>query len=484
MNYKSGMLKRVQNDFGSRSKKALIPRKGRIRLFLLISAALVAFKLYLLYAGKADAVNAEARKIQKKSAAKTGKLLPEKKQESPAQFASNQKLHGGRLSRQEVRSFLSRTLPDFDKGIDTLQSKRTKVAVHSTIDTNLQKFGHRLFRRYHPRYGALVAVHPVSGKILSLISYTHDSMPSLGNDLYLKNMYPAASIFKTIAAAAFIEHRGYKPETMLRQAGRNHTLYHFQLERELNQFREISLQDAFAYSINPVFGRTAIHFLGEDPLQEYAGRFGFEEPVPFDLPVDTSRVLKCDSAFNIAELASGFNQRTRLTPVLGALIGAAISEDGVMPVPYAIDSLVSIANGKSIYTAKAAVWKKSINDVTALHLRRLMISVARYGTARSAFRYMKRSFRFENVEYGGKTGSVDKDELGKTDWFVGFARHKTDARQRIAVGVVTVHNENWTVHSSVLGAEIMRRYIRSIQIADKKRQKLAEAASDSALSDG
>jgi membrane peptidoglycan carboxypeptidase len=107
---------------------------------------------------------------------------------------------------------------------------------------------------------------------------------------------------------------------------------------------------------------------------------------------------------------------------------------------------------------------------TAARMRYMMGEVARYGTARSSFRYIRETLRFGETEYGGKTGTVDKDSLGKVDWFIGFIRHHSDPRQRLAVSVVTVHNENWTVHSSFIGAELMRRHINQIQRDDRRRQ--------------
>jgi hypothetical protein len=98
-------------------------------------------------------------------------------------------------------------------------------------------------------------------------------------------------------------------------------------------------------------------------------------------------------------------------------------------------------------------------------MRELMNCVVRFGTARKSFVYVKRSGRFDDIEYGGKTGNVDMDGVGRVDWFVGYAAHKKDSTQQIAVGVATVHGPNWTVHSSYLGAEAIRAYIRAVQIA-------------------
>jgi len=104
---------------------------------------------------------------------------------------------------------------------------------------------------------------------------------------------------------------------------------------------------------------------------------------------------------------------------------------------------------------------------TATYIKTMMSRVAQFGTARSSFKYIRHSACFDNIDYGGKTGTVDEDKLGKIDWFIGFACHPSDPRQRIAVGVVTVHDQYWTVHSSYIAAEIFRKYIKREQVEEK-----------------
>jgi cell division protein FtsI/penicillin-binding protein 2 len=113
------------------------------------------------------------------------------------------------------------------------------------------------------------------------------------------------------------------------------------------------------------------------------------------------------------------------------------------------------------------MWREPIRQTTADVMKGMMSRVAQYGTARTAFRYIKHSSNFDNIAYGGKTGTVDEDKLGKIDWFVGFASNPSDPKQRIAVGVVTVHDQFWTVHSSYIAAEIFRKYIKEAQVTEK-----------------
>jgi len=129
-----------------------------------------------------------------------------------------------------------------------------------------------------------------------------------------------------------------------------------------------------------------------------------------------------------------------------------------------------------IYRARKETWRVPIKENTSSELRKMMKGVSRYGTARKSFRYIRQSERFTNIEYGGKTGSVDKDGIGRVDWFMGFGRNPDDQSQRIAVGVLTVHGSNWTVHSSFIAAELIRIHLRTLQIEQEKLKKaLAEA---------
>ncbi|MDO5577187.1 MAG: penicillin-binding transpeptidase domain-containing protein, partial [Fibrobacter sp.] len=273
---------------------------------------------------------------------------------------------------------------------------------------------------------------------------------------------------KTITAAAAIEEARLSSKSMLKQVGRNHTLYKFQLVEELKDYRELTLEEAYARSINPVFARIGIYQLKPGALVEYGKRFGFDQKIPFELPVEIGSVQSPDSMLAVAELASGFNRETTLSPLLGALIASGVSEGGRMPVPILVDSVMR--GDSCIYKASEKTWRTPVKESTSAELRELMSSVSRYGTARKSFNYIRQTSSLKDFQYGGKTGSVNKDDLGKIDWFIGFARNPSNPQERVAAGVVTIHGEYWTVHSSFIAAELFRNYLRKLQ-KDKERQE-------------
>jgi penicillin-binding protein A len=386
---------------------------------------------------------------------------------------------------ETAAAFVSRFQPRLTCCRDTfITDGRTVVACYS-LDTAVQNGIDRMIKHYRPNYGAAVVMDPESGRILALVSYRNESVPAIGERLYLRSIFPAASIYKTVTAAAAIETAQYGPQTMVHVTGRNHTLYKFQLKKSSASWNERTFEDAFAYSINPVFARIGMYDVGKKPFERYSRQFGFNEAIPFDLAVDSSRVtVPDDTSYAMAELASGFNRGTTLSPVHGALIAAAVSENGRMPVPHIVDSIYCINDGRCLYRQTPALWKNSMNNNTAHELRNMMNRVAMLGTCRKAFKVLRNCAWSEDLDYGGKTGSLVVDSLGKIDWFIGFAASKNQPGRRLAVAVVTVHGRLWNVHSSFVGAEIFRKYFRPAPVLQLAGQNSVPASGPAACRPG
>ncbi len=490
------MLKRVERA-GSGWGPALlglrlhVPKKGRIRIVLLLILLVAAARIFssrgpaektpetqakLLSPVEPQAMEtqANATKLHARSDAKPqphASLLGRLgffKQETPPNRT---------LSESAVANLLRKHSPNLNALIDTIRSGSASYVFHFSFDTTVERCGQTLLKQYHPKYGAMVAMEAKTGRVLALVSYSRESEPSIGDNLYDRSLFPAASVFKTITASAAIEKGNMNPETKLPLAGRRYTLYRFQLKEDLSAYEPVSLQDAYAFSINPIFGRIGVYVLGPSILREYMGKFGFNSEIPFELDNDmpVASIDDKDSAMQIAEIASGFNQKTKISPLYGAMLAATVSDNGRMPAPFFVDS-VTCGDSCVVFRAAPRIWRTPVRQSTAEVLKSMMSRVAHCGTARSSFRYIKNSPRFEDIEYGGKTGTLDEDGLGKIDWFIGFASNPADPKRRIAVGVVTVHDEYWTVRSSYIAAEVFRKYIRREQIAEKAAIRIVPTA--------
>jgi peptidoglycan glycosyltransferase len=437
------------------------PKKGLIRFFLTAILLFAGFKI----AGSLMASSNEADSVSENEKPSRSMSEPGKTGLS----AVDLKIHE-QLDSTEVNALCALAPLRIKGRMDTIIAGKDSLVRHYSVDSMICATTDNLFKQYKPQYGVAAIIQPKSGRVLALVSYRHDSARVLDDHLYLRAILPAASIFKTVTAAAAIERAGYTDSTLLPVTGRNHTLYRFQLRREIDPWNELPFGEAYARSINPVFARIGMYAVGQNALREFGTRFGFNEPVPFDLPVDPSLMdIPEDTSYAMAEVASGFNRKTSLSALHGALIAAAVINDGLMPRPSIVDSIVR-TNGSCLYRREPVPWKTAVTAPTAAELRLLMERVVTMGTGRKSFRTLNRCAWSSTIECGGKTGSIHVDTLGKIDWFVGYAIDRDDPVRSLAISVATVHGVLWTVHSGYIAAEVIRNYYRPLKIGVSTKQ--------------
>jgi len=377
----------------------------------------------------------------------------------------------GGVEQAVVRKGIQEQLASAASGLGSsvrldLDGRSVDAQLSLTIDPLLQSEMEALFSRYSPDYGAFVAVEPETGKVLSLVSHSHDAeqSQSLGN-LALRATFPSASIFKVVTAAAAIAEKNFSGNTLISFTGSNHTLYKSHVLRESagRWARQMTLREAFGRSVNTVFGKIGAFSLGSERLKDYAERFGFNREIPSDLPIQEGTARIVDDAWSLAESASGYTLENRMSPLQGALIAASIANDGAMMQPYVVQSAHDSKNGELIYDSQPRLFGHTTDPETAKELKVLMRETVEKGTSRKAFRGFFKG-RFSELDVGGKTGSLTGDEpRGKYDWFVGYADWRG---KKIAICALTVHGKLWKVKSSYLARRSIENYF-SRQIASK-----------------
>jgi len=332
-----------------------------------------------------------------------------------------------------------------------------KLTPRYTIDDRYQAFADDLLHQYKPDFSALVAIEAETGRVVAMSSFSRTQ--HYFGSLTLKAVFPAASVFKVVTATSAIDAHQLTPDSVITFRGGNHTLY----KRNLSEggknlwMRQMSLRDAFAKSINTVFGKLAAFIVKPDELLTYAERYRFNKTLSADFPVQTGRfdISNADS-FALAELGSGFNRIVQISPVQGALMAAAIVNDGKLMAPYLVDSLKD-DKGEQVYEGRPSPLADVMSKASAEHMRTLMRETVVRGTSRKAFRDWIRKPKANEVEVGGKTGSL-KDEIlrGKCDWFVGYGIR---GNRKLAVAVLTVHENVWRVKSSTVARLFLEKYL-------------------------
>lgn len=334
---------------------------------------------------------------------------------------------------------------------------RRHLTITTTLEAPLQQYLLEHLDDPHARYVAVVVMVPESGRVVALAGRDRDD-PTV--DPCIGESFPAASIFKIVTAAAALEKAGLKAGSPIAYNGAKHTLYKSQLRDTRNRYtRETTLQDSFAESVNPVFGRIGSQMLGGPALETYARQFGFNRPIPFERLLPESRLVLTDQPYQWAEVASGFNRETTISPLHGAMLAAAVVNDGRMMEPSIVERIVD-PDGQVLYTSQPAALGQALSAGAARDMRQMMLATVRRGTARKLFRDTARDRVLAGVEIGGKTGSIDNRSHDlRLDWFVGYA---TDpAGTSIAVAVLVAHEKFIGRRAATYARMAIKEYFRA-----------------------
>jgi peptidoglycan glycosyltransferase len=310
--------------------------------------------------------------------------------------------------------------------------------VVTSLDESLQAMLMDKLDRVNCHYIGIVAMDPDTGRILAMAGF---DKTGAGLNPCLANSFPAASIFKIVTAAAAAQELGYSGDTELAFNGSKHTLYKSQLKETRNHYTtRITFANSFAQSVNPIFGKIGALKLGPKTLQAYGKAFGFNQAFGFELAWLPSHLSVNDDPYHLAEIASGFNNDTTLSPIHAAVIVSAILNDGRLVEPTIIDQIVD-AKGNIVYRGSTAPLNQALSHQAAAVVKRLMETTVKSGTARRAFRGSTRDKVLCQLDIGGKTGSIyNRIHDQRFDWFVGFATEK-EGSQKIVLAAVVAHEE-------------------------------------------
>ena len=375
-----------------------------------------------------------------------------------------------RLDKHQVQSLLSSKL--FvnlrQKSFDLNHGGR-HLHVETSLDMPLQRY---LLDRMDPstsRYIGIVAMEPSTGRVLAMVGFDKNDS---SNNPCVNSQFPAASVFKIVTAAAAIEKYHFNPDTPMTYNGRKYTLYKSQLKDKKNKWtRKITLRDSFAQSVNPVFGKIGALMLGKSVLEEYAQAFGFNRQIDFEIPLPPSSVTISDDPYQWAEIASGFNRETRISPLHGAMMAATILNQGRFVEPSIVDRIAD-QEGRIIYRGHPKAIKQAIKPEGARVMNRLMAETIKSGTCRKIFRGYRRDKILSRLNIGGKTGSIhNKNHDTRYDWFVGFAEEK-NGTEKIVLSIVVAHEEYIGVRAGQYARMAIKHYFQNY-FAEIEKQRAA-----------
>jgi membrane peptidoglycan carboxypeptidase len=361
------------------------------------------------------------------------------------------------ISQQDLALLLNGAAGDLNHLSDqyTANLNGTAYTVHTFLDTNLQKYILRLIGRARTLQSAVIVLNPHDGRVLAMAS--RNSLDDTAN-LCLKADYPAASLFKIVSAAAALEAAGYYPDKPVSFKGGKHTLYKYQLKTPSGKYiSHTRFRNAFASSNNAVFGKLGIFDLGRSVLSDYAAKFLFNRRIAYDLPVAVSKIEIPANDFGLAEIASGFNKKTRISPLHAVLLATVPVNRGDMPAPRLVNTIQDKTGGV-LYHSDRRTLASPVNNKTATALKALMNDAARYGTARKFYRRLRRKKKFVQFSLGAKTGTInDSRDNFKYDWITAYAL-PPGGKDAICIGVLGVHGKILGIRSTEIARAVINYY--------------------------
>lgn len=332
--------------------------------------------------------------------------------------------------------------------------------INYSFNDQLQSFIQRRLRYYRPDKSAIVVIDNNNGGILASVGYDR-KQKSFDYILPFTGTHPSASIFKIVTTTELMEDGEVEADTKYKFRGRGTTLYKYQLKEKKSRWsRKMSFEKAFAFSNNVIFGKAAIENTTPYEITEMAERLGFNQELMEEISLSKSTFIMPKEGYNLAEIASGFNKKTQMSPVHCAVLSQIIANDGELIYPRLVEDIV---DKEKHYAWKNDVKKKRvIKKEVADDVKDLMLTTVNKGTARRQFRYMRRSIK-KKLLIGGKTGSITGGfPHGKRDWFTAFAYPKDATNKGISVCVMNINFEKWYVKSTKMAQEVIQYYYTKI----------------------
>jgi cell division protein FtsI/penicillin-binding protein 2 len=342
-----------------------------------------------------------------------------------------------------------------------------------TVDPALQKTAEAIMTMHHLPEAAVVLMDTETGKVLVYASHMEKGP---ARDLCAEATAPAASVFKVVTGSALVEHAGVGPTHQECYSGGEQRIHEQDLLRDPKRDKWCTtLAGAMGRSINTVFARLAAEKLEPKKLEETAKDLGFGSALPFDLPVEPSKLeIPEGDPLGYARTAAGF-WNTTLSPVHAAWLSATIARGGEPVRPVLVSDVMDEKN-KIEWTAPGLglAQKRAIKEETAKQVATMMESTVSDGTSYKAFHDGHGKTFLPGITVAGKTGTLTDGQAQRYyTWFTGFAPSKAYVPpdgaavaipKQVSIGVLIVNDATWTIKANVLAREVLRAYFAEQKI--------------------
>lgn len=325
-----------------------------------------------------------------------------------------------------------------------------------TIDPDLQRRVEEYLTGTRPAYAVLVAIEPATGRLLALTGYSSLDPGWRQNAPY--QVYPMASLFKMVTAAAALECRKITPSSVMEFRGRlvSETPGNWD-PRPRGRNHRMDLTEAMGKSVNPVYGLIASDLLGSERLQQTCSRFGFNRSLLLPgVPAVPSSAPPAGTVQSLRLQGSGLDHELKVSPIHAAAITAGIANGGTLMAPRLVDR--AERNGQPLPVPGARRLEQLVSPDVAGQLTSMLLTTVTSGTSSRAFRNHDGRRLLGTMQVAAKTGSISGDNpRGHYSWFAAYAPAD---RPQIALVALVINGDRWKIKASHLGERALTAFFR------------------------
>jgi peptidoglycan glycosyltransferase len=322
-----------------------------------------------------------------------------------------------------------------------------------TLSTKYQRAAMSFLRAGHVPEGAIVMTDIKTGKVLVWASVVEDGP---ARDIAAEAGAPSASVFKIITGTTLVEN-GIGPGTRQCYSGGEHALKAVDLVDDKKRDKWCAtMTQAMGRSLNAVFARLADKNLDRDKINGVAGRYGYNEDLPFDVKIAPSTLSFPADELGFARTAAGFWNST-LSPFEAVNIATTIANGGEMLRLYVVQSVKDEVG--EIYhgpTGRQEV-RRVVEENIASQVTTMMENTVESGTSYRSFHDRNGHPYLPDIRVAGKTGTLTKPATDGPfyTWFVGFAPSR---KPEVAISVMVANHLKWRVKATNVACDMLRVY--------------------------
>lgn len=337
-----------------------------------------------------------------------------------------------------------------------------------TLDVRLQKIAEDSLAG---RKGCVILMDPNDGQILAMASFpdfspemfVKKSSPASIEEIFsdpeaplvnraISGLYPAASVFKVIVAAAGLETGKIRPSTTFPCGGGMQIGARRFACWDVHQPQDV--HGALVHSCDVFFYHTGLA-LGPELIHEYAVRFGLTKPSGIELPYEAAGFLPHPLWRKIYSFKRWYDGDTAnfaigqgevlVTPLQMARMMAAIANKGTLVTPHIVMSI----GGRQVSQPGRKAAKIAVKAETIELIRQGLRDVVADPTGTAV------PLASLPVPVAGKTGTAQVPRGQPHGWFVGFFPFQ---RPRFVV-CVFLENGGSGYYSAIVAKEIIEKML-------------------------